>query len=490
MNLPPPIDEQRAALERSPLRAPIRYRVLHIGTYWQGETDIVRRMVEALRSLGHEVAAIDPRTWPALESSRRTDGIHAIELDVGMLDPLIDRFRPDLIIFNAGGYHPSPAGAAHLRARGIPLVHVVLSDPDVREATLSYLDRFDVIATNARACVAEYERAGARVVRHMPFAVDRTFVLRRVQPHPDRQADVICVGHGRPDRQETMRTLATRFGVRVYGAKWDLPAEIARGDDVIAALDQGTFHVNFPRTYAGFTNVKVGVFESVARGGVLCTERFDEMAELFAYGEEIVGYESADGLTATIERMLAHPDEIEAIRRRAFSRLLRDHLYEHRWIALFENLRALRILPEVGTPRTRRLVVIDLEGDVDLEALAGDHEDAVVRAITPTPVRALEQGFESVPLGAVGEAALLLRDADVIVTGDGSGIADSDIHRAFARVIASTVSSSRASQNDAAKRIAYLERALETERARYQALRRHPVVRSGVALKRLLKRNR
>jgi spore maturation protein CgeB len=249
------------------------------------------------------------------------------------------------MVWNAGGFHPSLTGADALRDRGIRLLHIVLSDPDVQEPTLSYLDRFDAVATNALASVDAYWQAGAPFVRHMPFAADRSFVLASVPMRPEWRADVICVGNGRDDRQATMRRLHERCNTRAYGRHWEVPAEPVRGDDLVAALDAGRIHVNFQRTLAGFTNVKVGPFESIGRGGLLCTERFDEMARLFGYDEEIAGYSGTEELVHVIEGLLSDAGRLEQMRRAAFARLVAEHLYEHRWNALFADLREANLLP-------------------------------------------------------------------------------------------------------------------------------------------------
>ena len=411
--LPPPVDEQRAALAAAPPRAARPLRIVHIGTYVFGETDVVHRILVALRTLGHEVATVDPRAIEGLASIGRLDGVVPIQIDVTRLIPLLDRFTPDLVMWNAGGFHPSEEGARLLSERGIAQLHLILSDPDAHETARAFAGRFDAVATNARDCVDAYTDLGVKVTRHLPFAVDHAFVVAPVPPRPDWRAEVVCVGHGRPDRQPTMRALAERFNVRVYGKNWELPAVEARDQDVVIALREGAFHVNFPRTKAGFTNVKVGVFESVAQGGVLCTGTFEEMATLFEYDREIVGYRNEEQLAATIAWLRDHPGEADEIRRRAFARLAREHLWERR---LDELLDAMQIEPRDHTA-ARAVVIADGEKLRDAaDRLADAQPGCVVRAVSTDPSRALlEHGIDALETGALFEIEDRIREADVVV---------------------------------------------------------------------------
>lgn len=433
--VPAPADEQRRQLLVHPPSARTPYRVLHIGTYVFGETDVVRRILQALRTLGHEVAAVDPRVVPGLHDGSPVDGVQPHRLDVRAIRPLVERFRPDVVLWNAGGFHPSVEGARMLRERGIAQIHLVLSDPDAHDNTLEFADRFDLVATNARSCVTGYSERGVPIVRHLPFAVDWSFVVAPVRPRPEWRADVVCVGQGRPDRQEPMKHLAALFDVRVFGERWDLPAVAARGEDVVSALREGTFHVNFPRTKAGFTNVKVGVFESVAQGGILCTEMFDEMGALFAYDREIVGYENIDQLAAAISYLKRHPEELDEIRRRGLARLAGEHLWEHRLGALFDALEDAGRLRPRPAPRPARFVVLGYWGmrnagdDLILRQTADELErrfpGAVVRGIGFDRGRLLvEEGFDGVGVTDVFEGEDHIREADALLFGGGGLVHD------------------------------------------------------------------
>ena len=341
----PPVETQREALRRAAFEAPYRYRILFVGRFAQGSTDVVASLKRALEALGHRVFHVDTdRHGRVLDiSSGAAGGYVPIYLDVPALRPMLDRFRPQVVVTGAGGIVVSADAAHEVRERGAVLVGVTLSDPDVQSSIIDHVTRFDYHTTNSALALQRYQQAGVTNTFLLPFGIDRDFVLRSVAPDPSLRADVICLGHapGRVDRHEVMVALARRFHVRVYGTGWPIAGSgPVAGDKLLQAAREGTFHVNFPATRAGFTNVKCGVFESVGAGAVLCTAEFDEMARLFEYGAEIVAYRSAEDLGDTIAALLADPDAIERIRRRAFRRLVTEHLYEHRWLNLFREIKA------------------------------------------------------------------------------------------------------------------------------------------------------
>jgi polysaccharide pyruvyl transferase WcaK-like protein len=339
----PSLDAQREALRAARYEAPQRYRILFVGRFAQGPTDVVASLKRALEALGHRVFYVDTACHRQVleHSSGARGGYGPNFLHVAALRPMLDRFAPQVVVTCAGGVVLDEASAAVLRDRGAVLIGMTLSDPDVQSSLIDYVDRFDYHTTNAALARERYEQAGIHNTYLLPFGIDRDFVLRTVAPDPSLRADVICLGHasGRTDRHDVMRALAQRFKVRVYGNGWPLPGAMpVTGDRLLQAAREATFHVNFPTTRAGFTNVKCGAFESVGAGAALCTAEFDEMAQLFEYGSEIVGYRSADDLGDSIAKLLAEPEALDQIRRRAFHRLVTEHLYEHRWLALFRQI--------------------------------------------------------------------------------------------------------------------------------------------------------
>lgn len=340
----PTIEEQRARLRETVIEADRKHRMVYVGSFIEGPTGIIGSLHRALESLGHTVFALDPREHQA--GFRNPEGARAgfgpIFFRPESFEALFRTFRPEVIIFAAGGVVLDESAAATLREQNILSIGVTLSDPDVQDSVIEWVDNFDYHATNAAFALERYLREGHPNTVLMPFGIDREYILREVPAAPELRADAICIGHagGREERHRVMGALAESLDVRVYGNGWPMESEVVSGDRLLQAGREGAVHVNFPGTRAGFTNVKCGVFESVGVGAVLATNRFEEMGRLFEYDHEIIGYESAEDLAEQVLALKSAPDRLEQIRRRGFARLLSEHLYEHRWLQLFDAIRA------------------------------------------------------------------------------------------------------------------------------------------------------
>jgi polysaccharide pyruvyl transferase CsaB len=276
-----------------------------------------------------------------LNPPEKIRGFGPVYIDLRKIIHLIERFQPQIIICNAGGLCFSREDSEEIKSRGILLLGITLSDPDVQESIIGHVGLFDFHTTNSILALEKYEEAGVRNTVLFPFGIDSGYMTTEVPPAPEFQADVICMGHAvnRPERQRMMERLAREFKVRTYGLGWQLPGtERVTGERMIQASREGRIHINFANTLARYMNVKVGVFESIGNGAVLCTQKFSEMEKYFEYGKEIIGFESEDDLCDKIHRLLADESRCESIRRRAFHRLVSEHLYEHRWQALFAQI--------------------------------------------------------------------------------------------------------------------------------------------------------
>lgn len=348
----PSVEDQKNALRNAVIDAPYKYRIVFVGNFFQGPTGIVSSIHRALENLGHTVFKIDPRRHKDVldKSSGAKGGYGPIWFKPREIDQVFRTFQPDMLVLCAGGMVINEEDARYLKDRGVISVGLTLSDPDVQESMIEHVSHLDLHATNAQLAYDRYMDEGHTNTFLFPFGIDRSYVLRDVTDDPALQADAIAIGHaqGRPDRHEIMVPLADRLKVRTYGSGWPIPgSEPVSGDKLLQAAKGGTVHVNFPATRAGFTNVKCGVFETIGTGSILATTRFDEMARLFEFGTEILGYENADDLGDSIAALKDDPIRLETMRRRSFRRLLEDHLYERRWNTFFAEALA-RVDSEEG----------------------------------------------------------------------------------------------------------------------------------------------
>lgn len=342
----PHIAAARAALATRTFDHGAHWRILFLGRSVNGSTDIVSCLSRSLRNLGHHVLDIDLKRHRGLvdDPTRARGGNGPIYVKVDGLEHVLRQFRPQMIVCCAGGLTFREADAEALKRRGIVLVGLTLSDPDVFPSVHSHAHVFDFHTTNARVAMGMYQEAGIRNTLYFPFGIDRGFVTQSVPRAPELAADVICIGHAtsRPERNGIMMRVARDLDVRTYGRGWELPgSEVVEGRRMVQASREGRIHVNFPLTRAGYINIKCGVFESVGSGALVATGRFDEMEDFFSYDQEIIGYRDEEDLVEQMRGILADPARYKEMTERAFDRLINDHLYEHRWIALFEEIQAI-----------------------------------------------------------------------------------------------------------------------------------------------------
>jgi polysaccharide pyruvyl transferase WcaK-like protein len=341
----PTIERLRQELSTKVFDQGVHWRIMFLGKSINGTTDIVSSLYRSLKNLGHHVLEVDTSRHLILDNPhQRMGGEGPIYVRYDRIKHMVDRFRPQMIILCAGGMVFAEEDAQALKDRGIMLVGTTLSDPDVFPTVKDHVHTFDVHTTNSQTALQMYREAGVTNTVYFPFGIDRGFVTQDVKTDPRFEHDVICLGHAhdRPDRNQVMKALDGQFDVKTYGRGWELPdSEPVAGTEMVQALRGGRVHVNFPLTRAGFINIKCGVFESAGQGALVATGNFEEMADFFEYGEEIIGYDDEADLAEKIRHLLAHPGEYDRIAENGFRRVITNHLYEHRWMDLFATFRSL-----------------------------------------------------------------------------------------------------------------------------------------------------
>lgn len=315
-----------------------------------GENDIVALMANDLQSMA-EVKLIDTELYSGRQSPWVHHNANPEQQGVNWLNDtpvlaLVDSFRPDVVICNAGGMSFTPHMHEELRSRGIITVGIALSDPDVFPAQgKHYSVLFDLYYTNAEVSLTQYEAIGVKA-RLLPFAASPSF--HRPMPDIKKAYDVLIVGHPRADRLAVVAELDKHFKVGLYGRGWKRWGVIPRSRQVngiehVRALNSGSAYISFSKTVAGFINVKVGLFEAVACGTAVFTEEFAEMEKYFAYGKEIVGYSSLSELVQKLKHYLSHPQELNELTANAHARLLREHTWTKRWEQVLGDVEKLRV---------------------------------------------------------------------------------------------------------------------------------------------------
>lgn len=330
----------RAAVDRAlePLR------VLHYGSYWMGENDVVKVMADDLGEICR-ARAVDLKVYTNAPDSRikakiKTPNGLICLLDTEKLRKDVEEFKPDAVVLNSGGLVLEDGGFKMLSEKGVVSVGVELSDPDVYPYNGAfYAHKFDLFYTNSKYSLTnQYDKAKVNI-RLLPFAASaaRHFYM----PEAERIYDLVVVGHAREDRIRVVRELKKSFRVGTFGAGWDSGPGSVHGAAHTKALNSGLMYLSFARTAAGFDNVKVGLFEAMACNQAVITRYTEELADYFEPGKEVICYKEDGEIPGIVAYYLAHEDEREGIRKNAYARFLREHTWLGRWREVKADIKAV-----------------------------------------------------------------------------------------------------------------------------------------------------
>lgn len=339
----------------------MKMKIIHFGSYWMGENDIVSLMSRCLSRLPEfEVIAVDPGIY----KRNNCDWIQA-EGSVNWLKDdalmaLVERENPDILICNAGGLSPTPKAHDWLALRGVIRIGIALSDPDdFSVRSRHYAGLFDVFFTNALLSLDDYSKIGV-TARLLPFAADAEFHYPINLSH---KYDIVVLGGKRPDRVLLVNQLR-KVGLRVgcFGSGWiddvfpfrlislllpnwsrrilchlDWLLEV-HGEKHVRTLNLAPVYCSFSMTYAGFINVKVGLFEAAATGCCILVQDFPEVHRYFKPNEEIVTFTSMEDAVLKAQYLRNNLEQAHTIGEAARRRIVIEHTWEHRWRYIMETI--------------------------------------------------------------------------------------------------------------------------------------------------------
>lgn len=317
---------------------PAQLRVFYIGGYWRGPNDMVAQMLQGLKATG--VCVVDFNTDQNLDALE-TDGkpydrgtTSPVWLVRRKLFPLIFRFRPHVIVCNAGGLSFRARDAFLLRKLGIRLLTIVLSDPEVYEPSTSKIaGNFDVLYTVVDKYVEIYRRHGPQTYL-LPMATNPLF-FHPVPPRPEYTCDVLVLGAVHIDRVEPIKELLKHFDTHVYGEGWEEHGIKSRGflfgEETLSALNSARIVVIFSRTLSGLPAVKVGILDFLAAGALVITDQSPHLHRYLASGKEIIVFENTRDLIEKIMYYLDHPEEANAIRKAGREKVISHFTWQRIW---------------------------------------------------------------------------------------------------------------------------------------------------------------
>jgi len=144
----------------------------------------------------------------------------------------------------------------------------------------------------------------------------------------------------RPGMVDALR----REGIEVacFGHGW--PAGPVEAKQISEIVRSSRISLNFSEGSqkgledTGGRQIKARVFEVPGYGGCLLTEQAPDLERYFHVGEEMLTFEGHDELVGAVKSLLADSDRRDAIARRGFERVSREHTYDRRFDELLGTL--------------------------------------------------------------------------------------------------------------------------------------------------------
>ncbi len=335
------LDEQIKIAKEEIFKAIKPAKVIHYGSYWMKENDVINTMSHDLQELC-DLEKIDLKIYSKEADSRVKAKISTPNgcicvLDAGKVKEDIDKYHPDCMILNSGGMTMEDEAFRYAREKGVITVGISLSDPDVFPYNGQiYAYKFDLFYTNSKFSLEnQYKELGEKV-KCFPFAASPKH--HYYMPAVKKEYDIVVVGHARPDRVDIVRRLSEKYKVGTYGGGWESSLGVVNGLEHVKAINSGKMYLSFAHTMAGYDNVKVGLFEAMACKQVVITSYMEELSDYFEIGKEILCYKNVDELEEIVDYYMKHEDEREEIRESAYQRFLREHTYEKRWLSVMEDI--------------------------------------------------------------------------------------------------------------------------------------------------------
>lgn len=315
-------------------------RIMFISNTRLNYTNILKSMLLSLVEMDFYVKEIDIMQHPGITTNpKRHQGGHGpVEIKYSRVKHEISSFKPHMIILAAGGLTFSEEVSRLLKHKNIILLGITLSDPDVLSTAKNYANRFSFHTTNSKIALEQYKKLGFTNTYYFPFGIDSRFFVPSPKL-PKYQCEVCIIGHYDKSRLAMAKALKKRFNTKIYGSNWPIKNVASVGyPEWLTAVQSAKMVVDFPRTRAGYNNVKIRLFEVAAAGTLLITEYVDEINEFFEYGKEIVGYKTEDEMYEKIKYYVDHPFKRIKTASKAQQKCAQKHMWRNRFEDLFKQI--------------------------------------------------------------------------------------------------------------------------------------------------------
>lgn len=332
-------------------------RILVCGYHNPHYATITEYIERAVDRLGHERVSFDDRghIFPGRLRKRipilETISLAAINRN---LVGIARRVQPDLILV-LGGHRIRRAALQRLTGDGVPVALWTTDAPRATDLMPETASLYTKVFCQGTEYVDILRGSGIAGVEYLPMACDPA-VHRRVdvstEDHRALASEVAFVGSWYENRAAVLRSVAHR-PLAIWGPGWgrgELPPALqarVRGahtppeewvrvysaSKIVLAL-----HYVDPEGRYPVHQASPRVFEAMACGAFVLTDRQQDVFALFRDGEHLVGFAGGSDLDQKIVYYLNHADERRRIAAAGREEVLLRHTYTHRVRRLLNTL--------------------------------------------------------------------------------------------------------------------------------------------------------
>jgi spore maturation protein CgeB len=158
----------------------------------------------------------------------------------------------------------------------------------------------------------------------------------------NQDLDVSFVGQPHGNRAQVAEMLqAGGVRLRVFGLGWKGAPRLPF-HEMVRVFNRSRINLNLSNasTNEGTQQIKGRNFEIPGCGAFQMSGPADNLDEYYAEGREVVVFRSADDLLDRVRYYSSHDTERKTIAAAGYRRTLREHTWQHRWSAIFNQVHA------------------------------------------------------------------------------------------------------------------------------------------------------
>ncbi len=323
--------------------------ILFSGYHNQYFLTITEYMENAISSLGHELFVFDDRRHIVPGRIRKNSPwLHRFDLEHinRQLIRLVSKVMPDIAIVT-GGHRIMSSAVKKMQDSGVVTVLWTIDAPLYFQPIIDVAPCYNQIFCQGTEAIELLTRSGVSGAQWLPMACDPDIHKPVTPSEREREEyghDVVFVGSYYSNRAELFEKIAG-FDLAVWGPGWDnLPK-----DSSLANKIKGThtppskwlkiysackialvIHYQSPHNSFPVYQASPRIFEAMACGCFVISDRQRDVFSLFEDGKHLVGFDNPDDLIKKIKYYLAHPEEREEIAGRGREEVLKHHTYTDR----------------------------------------------------------------------------------------------------------------------------------------------------------------